>query len=282
MSKIFISEDKKQDICEKYLNENWTIKLLSEKYALSRFVVGNILKENNIPIKRHTKRSRLFMKEDYFENIDAEAKAYFLGLLFTDGSVYLGKKESNQISLELAIKDIEILQILKKELNVSNKISYRKSKNRSETVTLKVFSKKMVDDLAKYGIIPQKTKNTKHLPLKLIPEELKKDFIRGLIDGDGSIYYHGKDKCYIGLTFCSYYRSICEELQKACNELIRAENKHEVFTEKNKHISRVCYSKQDTTKQLVTVLYKDSNYYLTRKYNLAKKVFESKNEEDIV
>ena len=41
-------------------------------------------------------------------------------------------------------------------------------------------------------------------------------------------------------------------------------------------------SKQDTTKQLVTVLYKDSNYYLTRKYNLAKKVFESKNEEDIV
>ena len=282
MGKIFISEEKEKDICEKYLNENWTIRLLSEKYALSRFVVGNILKENNIPIKRHTKRSRLFMKEDYFENIDTEAKAYFLGLLFTDGNVFIGKRKTNQIALELTVRDVEILEKLKKELNTDNKISYRKNPSRSETVSLRVFSQKMVEDLSKYGIVPQKTKKAKHLPLDLIPDNLKKDFVRGLIDGDGSIFYHGTDKKLLGLTFCSYCRNICDELKDICDSFIGIETKNKVYTEKNKNISRVTYNKQDVTKQLVTVLYKDSNYYLTRKYNLAKIVFESKDEEDIV
>ncbi len=281
-AKVFISEEKKKDICHKYLEENWTIKLLTEKYALSRFVVKKILQENQIPIKRHTKRSRLFMKEDYFEKIDTEAKAYFLGLLFTDGNIFIGKKEMNQIALELTVRDVEILEKLKQELNTNNKITYRKNPNRSETVSLKVFSKKMVEDLSKYGVIPQKTKKTKHLPLDLIPNGFKKDFVRGLIDGDGSVFYHGKDKSLLGVTFCSYNRSICEELKKICDSFIGIETNHKVYTEKNKNISRVTYTKQDVTKQLVTVLYKDSNYYLTRKYNLAKIVFESKDEEDIV
>ena len=140
-AKVFVSEDKKKDICYKYLKENWTIKLLTEKYALSRFVIKKILQENQIPIKRHTKRNRLFMKEDYFEKIDTEAKAYFLGLLFTDGNVFIGKKEINQIALELTVRDVEILEKLKTELNTNNKITYRKNPNRSETVSLKFFSK---------------------------------------------------------------------------------------------------------------------------------------------
>ncbi len=281
-AKVFVSEDKKKDICYKYLKENWTIKLLTEKYALSRFVIKKILQENQIPIKRHTKRNRLFMKEDYFEKIDTEAKAYFLGLLFTDGNVFIGKKEINQIALELTVRDVEILEKLKTELNTNNKITYRKNPNRSETVSLKFFSKKMVEDLSKYGIIPQKTKKTKHLPLDLIPDEFKRDFVRGLIDGDGSVFYHGENKKYLGVTFCSYSRNICEELKNICDSFIGVETNHKVFTEKNKNISRVTYTKQDVAKQLVTVLYKDSNYYLTRKYNLAKIVFESKDEEDIV
>ena len=281
-AKVFVSEDKKKDICYKYLKENWTIKLLTEKYALSRFIIKKILQENQIPIKRHTKRNRLFMKEDYFEKIDTEAKAYFLGLLFTDGNVFIGKKEINQIALELTVRDVEILEKLKAELNTNNKITYRKNPNRSETVSLKFFSKKMVEDLSKYGIIPQKTKKTKHLPLDLIPDEFKRDFVRGLIDGDGSVFYHGESKKYLGVTFCSYSRNICEELKNICDSFIGVETNHKVFTEKNKNISRVTYTKQDVAKQLVTVLYKDSNYYLTRKYNLAKIVFESKDEEDIV
>ena len=282
MSKIFISVEKKKEICEKYIRENWTIKLLSEKFSVSRHIIKNILLENNIPIKQHTKRSGLFLKEDYFEEINTEAKAYFLGLLFTDGNIYIGNKKTNQITLELTIRDKEILDIFKKELNTDNKISYRKNIERAETVSVRVFSEKMVKDLSKYYIIPQKTKRVNHLPIGLIPVEFQKDFIRGLIDGDGSIYFFGDKKQYIGLTFCSYSYNICQELQECCNKLINTKNKHKIFTEKNKHISRMCYTKQDITEQLVTVLYKDSNYYLTRKYNLAKVVFESKNEEDIV
>ena len=282
MSKVFVDETKCKDICQKYTDEDWTIKLLSERYSVSRFIITKILQENNIPIKRHTKRSGLFMKEDYFEEINTEAKAYFLGLLFTDGNVFIRPKKTNQISLELTIRDKDILEKFKEELNTNNKLSYRKNSNRAETVYVRFFSEKMVNDLSKYGVIPQKTKRTTHLPFQLIPSQFHKDFLRGLIDGDGSIYFFGDNKKQIGLTFCSYSRNICEELQQACDILINQKNEHKVFTEKNKNISRVCYTKQDITKQLVTALYKDSNYYLTRKYNLAKVIFESKNEEDIV
>ena len=43
---------------------------------------------------------------DFFENIDTEEKAYFLGLLTADGSVTLDSERSPNISLELVDKDV--------------------------------------------------------------------------------------------------------------------------------------------------------------------------------
>ena len=265
-----------------YTQQGWTIKLLTEKYNLSRFVISKVLTKNGIQTKRHTKRSGLFLREDYFETIDTEYKAYFVGLLFTDGNIFMGKNNMYQVGIELSVKDKDILEVLKKELNAGYKFSYRTDKNRSETVSLKCYSKKMVEDLSQYGIVPQKTKKTKHIPIDKIPQEYKRDFIRGMIDGDGSIFYYGEHKHLLGVTFCSYYASICEEMQQACIDLIGQDNPHKVHTEKDGHISRMDFRNQKLAKQLVTALYKDSKCHITRKYNLAKIVFESKNEEDIV
>ena len=133
-------------------------------------------------------------------------------------------------------------------------------------------------DLSKYGIIPNKTKKTKTLPD--IPNEFKKDFIRGLIDGDGSIYQSSNK--YNHVTFCSYQYNICNQLQNWCDELINSKNKAKILKDKGKEIYRVHYNNQEQVKRLVTVLYKDSNFYLARKYSKAKAIFEDKSEEDIV
>lgn len=50
----------------------------------------------------------------------------------------------------------------------------------------------MANDLAKFGIIPNKTYLTNHLPE--VPKKFLKDFLRGLLDGDGSIYQETKTK----------------------------------------------------------------------------------------
>lgn len=276
------SEDIK-NICNLYQNEHWTFKLLAEKYHTTRYVIKNIIVDNNIPINSHPRRKGLFLKDNFFEVIDSEAKAYFLGLLFTDGNVFNNHKWETNISLEIHVKDKTVLDTLKELLNSEAKISYRKREN-TEMVSFRIYSNKMAQDLSKYGIIPNKTKLTKHLPNN-IPKEFIKDFIRGMIDGDGGMYKHTDKKTnkqYNHITFCSYHKSICEELQKICDELIQDTNKAKILKDKDKEIYRVHYNNQRQVKQLVTVLYKDSNYYLPRKYALARDIFEDKSEDDIV
>lgn len=254
------------------------MKLLAEQYHCGVHIIKQALIANNIPIITRTRRCALNLKDDYFENINTEAKAYFLGFLFADGNVCCKKNGRKQVSLEVSIKDKDILDLFKKELNSDAKISYRKREH-TETVSTRVYSEKMANDLAKHGIIPNKTKETKHLP-NTIPISLMKHFIRGLIDGDGAIY-KSQDK-YWHITFCSYHFSICEELQKICDSCLDNPNKAKILKDKNQQIYRVHYNDQKKVKQLVTVLYKDSNCYLARKYALARDIFEDKSEEDIV
>lgn len=270
-----------EDICNLYQNENWTLKLLAEKYHTTSYIIKNIIINNNITINLHLKKKNLFVKDNFFEKIDCEAKAYFLGLLFTNGNIFLGNKREAQISLEISVRDKKVLDVLKELINSEAKISYRKRTN-TETVCFRIYSNKVAQDLVKYGIIPNKTKLTKHIPNN-IPKEFIKDFVRGLIDGDGAIYKSWvKGKGYNHITFCSCHKTICEELQQLCDELIQDINKAKILKDNGKEIYRVHYNNQQQVKQLVTVLYKDSNYYLARKYALARDIFEDKSEDDIV
>ena len=275
-----LKEEEIKEICEKYKTGKWTQKLLSEQYHCHYATIKKVLKENNIPIVTHTRRKNLNLRDNFFECIDSEEKAYFLGLMLTDGNVYKTKKGLWQIGIELSIKDKDIIEAFKEVLNSNAKITYRKRDN-TEMVSIKVYSEKMAKDLSKYGIIPNKTRNIKHLPN--INKDFEKDFIRGMLDGDGAIYKSKmNNKEYNHITFCSYSYSICEDFQKICDSYLNEPNKAKILKDNGKEIYRVHYDDQNKVKQLVTVLYKDSNYYLTRKYILAKDIFEDKNEEDIV
>lgn len=56
--------------------------------------------------------------EDYFKNIDNEEKAYFLGLICSDGSItYNENKYRYQISIKLHNKDEYILDEFIKSIN---------------------------------------------------------------------------------------------------------------------------------------------------------------------
>lgn len=278
--KRFFSEEEIKDICEKYSTGTWSQRLLAEEYHCNHHTIKRVLIENNIPIITHMRKSNLYLKDNYFETIDTEIKAYLLGILFTDGNVFKYKnKEIYQVGLEVSIKDKELLDILKEEVNSSAKITYRKRDN-TEMVGIKIYSKKMFEDLNRYGIIPQKTKKNTYFPIDKIPNHLLKHFYRGLIDGDGAIYQSNNK--YWHVTFCSYQRKICEKFQEALDALLGNANPAKILKDKNKEIYRIHYNAQDLVKQLVTVLYKDSNIYLTRKYNLARVIFEYKNENDIV
>lgn len=260
-----------KEIIKLYTEQNYNQRQIAEKYNCSSYVIHNILKRNNIEIITKP-RINNNQDEHYFDNIDNEHKAYWLGFLFADGNIY-----NNQLSIEIHEKDKELLEQFKKDLKLNSKISIRKRKN-TTVCCIRVISKHICESLSKYGIVPNKTFNTKHLPE--IPEKFLRHFIRGLIDGDGWITIDKNGKYHIGFT--TNYQSVCEDFKKYCNILTDNLCKSRItFKDKDKYPCFQIQSKK-ATKLLANVLYKDNNICLSRKYRLIEPLLDFKNDEDIV
>ena len=80
-------------------------------------------------------------KENFFENIDSEEKAYFLGFLMADGNVYVRKQSQPCIRLEISVKDLEILERFKMAIESKNSICFDKR----NCCSLKVHSCKIYE-----------------------------------------------------------------------------------------------------------------------------------------
>ena len=68
----------------------------------------------------------------------------------------------------------------------------------------------MFEDLANYGIVPNKTYITNKLYLEKIPEQFQRAYIRGLFDGDGGISFTGNTN-EVSCDFTSYFYETVEE-----------------------------------------------------------------------
>jgi len=116
--------------------------------------------------------------------------AYAIGLITTDGNLSIDGHHMSFTS-----KDLELVEIFKKCLGINNKIC---KKTRSTEREKKYFHIQFGDVtfykfLLNIGLTPHKSKTIKSIN---IPEEYFFDFLRGCIDGDGSIrtYKHPESK----------------------------------------------------------------------------------------
>lgn len=107
--------------------------------------------------------------------------AYAIGLIATDGNL---SKDKRHISLTST--DKQLLNTFKKCLNIRNRICNNPSGNASRKQCFKVTFGNVVlyKKLLKIGLMPNKTFNMGSLE---IPNKFLPDFLRGHIDGDGSI-----------------------------------------------------------------------------------------------
>src|SRR5699024_7533211 len=103
-----------------------TIKNIRVKYKCRSTTITNILTEAGIKIS-YGKTNRL-ARHDFFETINTEEKAYFLGLIIADGSVVTTSGRSPSIRLELI--DQDILELLKVATNTESPIIYQKRAKR--------------------------------------------------------------------------------------------------------------------------------------------------------
>lgn len=134
---------------------------------------------------------------NYFKTIDSEIKAYILGYLVADGSIEESTRKDRpsklvRLRFGCVTEDDEILKLIQREIAPNNKLRYYqpKEQNHKQTTILQICDKELINDLRTlYNIQPRKTyKNDFNFPN--IPKKYERDFIRGFIDGDGSIGRH--------------------------------------------------------------------------------------------
>lgn len=247
-----------ESIIELY-NQNLTIVEIAEKLGCSYSNIGKRLKKAGISYKRDYSKRRLpsrvnrhKINEDFFETINSESKAYFLGLMYSDGSV-------SRNTFYLKLKDEDIILKFRDALECDYPVK-RISYGGYDAYILVVNSQTSCNNLIKQGCFINKTKIIRLPKLK---EDLYKHFIRGFFDGDGCLQL--QDKIY----HCRFdLASASKEFLEDVRPIITTHAKTNGYLgkETNYDVWHLNYSGHQVV-QILDWLYKDSNYYLIRKYN---------------
>jgi intein/homing endonuclease len=133
------------------------------------------------------------MYNNEFLTIDTEQKAYLLGLMYADGCISKAHNVNNYtvtlaLTNENLIKDINKTFSFFKYSNRLNTNGYGGNNNLRLHVLTKQ-DKNLSKHLLSHGLMPQKSKQNKHIfKMPNLNENLIRHFIRGYFDGDGSIY----------------------------------------------------------------------------------------------
>lgn len=225
---------------------------------------------NNIDMKGFIPNKKEH-RSDYFKVIDSEVKAYILGYLVADGSIEESVRKDRpsklvRLRFGCVSEDDEIIRLIQREIAPNNNLRFYqpKQENHKQVTILQICDKELINDLRTlYNIQPRKTYDT-NFEFPNIPKEMERHFIRGFIDGDGSIG--------------------TRHFSMICNSPKFAEQIKDKFLEAVPNLKWVIYKENRKTtnywslhfsynikvrKPIFEYLYKDATVFLNRKRNKA-------------
>ena len=187
MEKLLLNE---VDVINQY-KELKNIHKVADYFNVSTTPIRKILKKNTIILSNR----RYDVDEKYFDIIDNEEKAYWLGFLYADGYIR-ERKSGNSLEMKLSIKDKHHLELFRKSIesnhkiiDVFNNVKYNGKVSTSHMSSLAIYSTKLVESIKTQGFHSRKTFTISN---PNIGEEFINHFIRGYFDGDGSFSFNPK------------------------------------------------------------------------------------------
>jgi len=162
---------------------------VAEEIGANHKTISIWMKKLGIEGKGSQGARKVSFNHEYFNSIDTEEKAYWLGFIMADGCVYVGARgNSYRLQINLKSADVAHLEKFQKAIGSSYKIQIKKI-GKAEAALLKVNSTQMCLDLIKLGVVPRKSLICRFPELD---KSFQSHFIRGYFDGDGSIDLHKK------------------------------------------------------------------------------------------
>lgn len=246
-----LDTDIQEQIVRVYLLGN-SVDAVSAQTGVPRGTVYNCLRLRGIIRSNKINSRKYAVNHNFFESIDSEQQAYWLGFIQTDGYI---TSTGNKIGIALASRDSDHLEKFKRDVEATYPIKEYMASGYSNGVYSRILmtSEKMWQDLVNLGIYPNKTKNTRPIP---VDKKLEGHYVRGLMDGDGSIK---KSK-----VARSGYRGDFVSAQKCMAQYIADTlGKGVVRLDQTK---MVWYSEFTLTEKNLEYLYEEATVYLSRKH----------------
>lgn len=264
VAKRIISPENEDEVRRLYLEEGLTCPQIGRRFGTDQSVIYSTLRRLGVTCRpKGIDRRQYDMREDFFSIIDTEVKAYYLGLIYADGSVRHGgvkNRVAHVMNLSLHEEDGYMVESLRDAIYPNRDKPLTTIRNQ---VRLGACSKRMVQDLYRLGCVENKTFNLSFPTSDQVPSHLIHHFIRGYFDGDGTITWNTKVNHIQAQFNIIGTPELCDGFVRLVSTLGLP-----MRISTPKHSPRVRYataSKQSTLYRLYHYMYRDATIYLTRK-----------------
>lgn len=274
-----VADNYKDEIIEMYINQKLSVLKIAKQLGISQYTIYDGLKDWGVDRRTPSEMSSFTANYNFFDSIDNEHKAYWLGFMYADGYI----TSNNYVGLTLARMDRGHIEKYIKDLESNHNINdytiepTEKSFNNKTVYSSRLLfkSEHMCNSLKDKGCVENKSLILTFPSYDIIPKHLIRHFLRGYFDGDGSLIL---SKGSINFKICGteeFLNGIVEVLNENIPSYsFNKDNFDKKDKESDKNNYSVSYGGRVKTLTVMNWLYKDSTIYLDRKYELYKKLMQ--------
>jgi len=261
-----ISNEAKKHITDLYTNQCTNLAEIARISGVSRPTVRKVLRSAGLrQIYKEDIDNSAYLNEEFFNAINDENSAYFLGLLYADGNVYIQKNNIPVILLQLQKRDRFILEAFRDLIAPKHKIYLVKSKKitQQDQYRLMFNSTKIGEQLKILGCAPVKSLK---LTFPCIAQNLIQHFIRGYFDGDGCLSCSKRKSGYYAYkASMASTKKFCESVQVILKSELDINSG--IYTRKHNNItSELSVGGNHQVYKLMKWLYTDASVFIKRKH----------------
>lgn len=254
---------------QKHYVEKLSCKQMAEEAHCSVDTIYDWMKQHDLKVDMdiiHSSKKKYTENDNFFDEIDTENKAYWLGFIMADGHI------ADKVTIALSIKDKEHLELFLRDIQSTRKpYTYigKIGQKEYKMCRISISSRHMLNSLKELGFVSNKSLK-EFIPD--IPSELMNHFIRGYFDGDGSLNYgvNKNDAEFINATMLGG-----KEYLENISTLLSKQGITSFIYNKSGQLYNLVIKKSDVY-DFFEWLYADATVFLQRKYERYQNLFPCK------
>ena len=201
--------------------------------------------------------------DSILEKIDIYDRSYLIGLLQGDGHLSKATRNRGKFVYEVSIRDKDIIYKIEKILssyvnvNIYEKIRDTNFKDKYHSIGFNICYKNFRDEISEY--IPY-GKRPEYIN---IPQWIsKRDYIRGLVDADGSLGFSKHGFCFL-----SFFTTSENIKNFIINDMLENLGVIKKINRNKRDLAYNILLYREYAQDYAKILYENSNLYIDRKYN---------------